>query len=54
MLIDSVDEFDSPYEIRDVVMSALLFTTTFGTFGREYSPLGSQLVITMRRRQLAC
>jgi hypothetical protein len=33
--------------------AAVLFTTTFGTFGREYSPLGSQLVITMPRRQLA-
>jgi hypothetical protein len=33
---------------------AVLNTTTFGTFGREYSPLGSQLVITMPRRQLAC
>ena len=40
--------------VSQPVMAALLNTTTFGSFGREYSPLGSQLVITMPRRQLAC
>ena len=40
--------------VDSLVRPAVLNTTTFGTFGREYSPLGSQLVITMPRRQLAC
>jgi hypothetical protein len=34
MLIDSVDEFDSPYEVRDVVMSAKFSPSLGGTLGR--------------------
>ena len=43
--------------IRDIVVDKkpeFGLRVTFGTFGREDSPLGSQLVITMPRRQLAC